>query len=290
MRKGMRVSIIGSGVTGKATGGGLIKHGHKVLFCDSNPAVRSAMEGEGYQVADIPEAVAKSDIHMICVPTPLRDNTLDMQFLEEAIRNVAAAMVKKDGYQVIVVRSTVFPLTTRHRLIPIAQKSSRLDIGSEYGVCCNPEFLRSAHALNDFLNPPIIIIGEADSRGGDMLASLYHSFPASIFRTTLENAEAIKCFSNVYNAMKVSFFNLLYLLGEPAHLDHEKVEEAMLKASLGIRIPEYYTRGGYPFGGECLPKDLAAATTFLREHGINVRLLEAVAEINQIMAQREKKS
>lgn len=279
----MKVSIIGAGTTGRATGIGLQQYGHQVIFYDIKSGVLEELAKKGYKVAEAPEAVSESDVHMICVPTPLKGNSLDLGSLESAVTQVAKGMARKDAYQVIVVRSTVLPSTTRTKIIPLLECYCSLGLGKEYGVCHNPEFLRAAHALEDFHDAPIIVIGEADKRSGDVLAELYAPFSAPQFRSSLENAEAIKCFSNVYNAMKVSFFNEVYLIAQKCALDHEAISQAMLKSSLGVRIPEYYTKGGFPFGGACLPKDLAAVISFVTEQGLNPRLFEAVAEINEEM-------
>ncbi len=277
----MKISIIGAGVVGQATGMGLDKYGHEVLFYDIDEQKLGVLTKQGYKVAKDLASVGGFDIHMICVPTPLLNNALDLTFLESAIAELAKALIHQDREQVVVIRSTILPFTTRTKIIPLLQRYCPLKLGEEYSVCYNPEFLREAYALDDFLNPPTVVIGETDERGGDMLAKMYAGFKSPLVRTTLENAEAIKFFSNVYNAMKVSFFNELYIIAEKCTLDHEVISQALTKSSLGIRLPEYYTRGGYPFGGKCLPKDLAAFITFLENQGINPELFKAVAEINK---------
>lgn len=287
----MKISIIGSGITGKTTGIGLNRHGNEVIFYDTNPEVLEVLENEGHRVAgSILEALQNCDIHMICVPTPLEGNSFDLSFLESAVKQVGEGIAKKNNYQAVVIRSTVVPFTTRTIVVPLLEYYCNLKMGEEYGVCYNPEFLRMAHALEDFLNPLVIVIGETDKQSGDMIAKLYASFPAPQFRTLLENAEAIKCFSNVYNAMKVSFFNELYLLAQKCGLDHEEISQAMLNSCLGIRIPEYYTKGGFPFGGSCLSKDLAASISFVKDLGLKPYLFKAVAEINKEMERRQNES
>lgn len=267
----MKVSIIGAGTVGQATGIGLEHYGHQVIFYDTCPDTLEQLATRGYRVAG---AVRESNIHMICVPTPLNGDSFDLSFVEAAVKEVAQEIKGKNEYQLVVLRSTVLPFTTRTKVIPVL---------GECGVCYNPEFLRRANATEDFTNPPIVVIGEMDKRSGDVLAELYASFPAPQLRTSLENAEAIKCLSNVYNAMKVSFFNTVWLIAKECGLDHEVISEAMVKASLGVRVPEYYTRGGFAFDGNCLPKDLAASITFLKEHGLDYRLFQAVASVNEAM-------
>lgn len=127
------------------------------------------------------------------------------------------------------------------------------------------------------------MLDDIKSLHGERLAELYKPFESPHVRTTLENAEAIKCFSNAYNSMKISFFNMLFLVAQRSNLNHEVIEQTLVKASLGIRLPSYYTSGGRPFSGGCLPKDLAALVAFVKEQRVDPKLLEAVADINETM-------
>ena len=283
----MRVSIIGAGTVGKATGIGLSKYDHELIFYDIDQQKLEMLAKQGYKVTKNLEAIRGCDIHMICVPTSTVNNEPSLALLESAVKEVAKTLDRQDGYQVVVIRSTTLPFTIKRKIIPLLQRYCSLRLGEQYGICHNPEFLREAHALDDFLDPPIIVIGEADERSGDMLAQLYAPFRSPKVRTTLENAEAIKCFSNAYNAMKISFFNKLYLIAERCGLDHEVISQALPKSTTAIRLPEYGIRGGYPYGGKCLPKDLAAFTSFVNEQGLDSHLFEVVAEINEEMKRLE---
>ncbi|MFC1925252.1 NAD(P)-binding domain-containing protein [Chloroflexota bacterium] len=277
----MRVSIVGSGTVGQATGKGLSKYNHEIVFYDIDQQKLELLAGQGYKVANNIGAIRGCDIHIICVPTSTVDDEPSLAFLEAAVKEVAETLDSQDGYQVVVVRSTTPPFTIEKKIIPLLQRHCSLILGGQYGLCHNPEFLRENSSLDDFLNPPITVIGEIDERSGDLLAQLYDPFPSPKVRTTLENAEAIKCFSNVYNAMKISFFNKLYLIAEECGLNHEVISQSMPKSTTAIRLPEYGIRGGYPYGGKCLPKDLAAFTSFISEQGIDSHLFKVVAEINE---------
>jgi len=285
----MRISIIGAGVVGKATGVGLHKFGHEVIFYDIAREKLKALEEEGYRVSENLNAIRGFDIHMICVPTHVLDNKMYLMPLESAVKELAKMMVRQNKYQVIVIRSTILPLTTKTKIIPLLQRHCPLRLGEEYGICHNPEFLREAHPLEDFLEPPIIVIGTDDMQSANIMRELYIPFQSALLITTPENAEAIKYFSNVYNTTKISFFNQVYIIAERLGLDHEVISQALTKSSLGVRIPEYYTKGGYPFRGRCLPKDLTAFIAFLEEQRFNPKFFLTVAEINEEMKRIEAK-
>jgi nucleotide sugar dehydrogenase len=160
-------------------------------------------------------------------------------------------------------------------------KYSGLIPSKEFGVCVNPEFIRKASALSDFLNPSRILIGEFDKRSGDVLEKLYSPFKASIVRTDLDTAEMIKYVTNTFLSTKISFFNEFFIICKKLGLDPHFVAEA---AALDPRIGKYGIHGGRPFEGSCLPKDLEALIDFCKERELNPKLLDAVLYINNKMA------
>jgi len=275
----LRIAIIGSGVVGRATGLGFRKHGNNVTFYDIDEEKREALRKEGCSVAEsVEEAVSGSDVSFVCVQTPF-NNGVDLTYLRDAVVSVAKAL---DGrsYHVVAVRSTVPPSTTRRIVVPLLCEYSGLKVGVDFGVCFNPEFLREASALQDFLRPSRVVIGEVDRKAGDMLEELYKPFEAPIIRTSPDAAEMIKYVANAFLATKISFFNEVYLLCVELGLDPDSIAEAV---ALDPRIGEYGIYGGRPFKGGCLPKDLKAFIQFFRERGVEPTLLSAVLAVNEKM-------
>jgi UDPglucose 6-dehydrogenase len=279
----LKISIIGAGSVGKATGVGLSQIGHEVIFHDiSNKKLRE-LNAEGFNTTENLHEIQDSDVHMICVPTPVSDNCMDLSIIETILKELGKLIVASNKYQVVVIRSTILPLTFQNRLIPLLRYHCQLEYGKNYGACYNPELLREAYALDDFLKPPIIIIGTKDKKSAEIMKQLYAPIKAPVLVTTPENAEAIKLFSNIFNATKISFFNELFTICKKLGLNHQVISKALTLSSLGVRIPEYYTEGGYPFGGKCLPKDLIATITLLKENNLSPALFQAVYEINEAM-------
>lgn len=280
-----KISIIGSGVVGKATGVGFLRHGNDVVFHDIAKGKLLKLRKQGYKVAeDYFEAVVDSSVSFVCVQTPALDGQMEFRYVKKAIIGVAKALRKKGEYHVMAIRSTVLPSTTRIKVIRLLKKYSQLEPGKDYGVCVNPEFMRKATALDDFLNPWRILIGEFDKRSGDILETLYLPFKAPIIRTDIDTAEMIKYTANTFLATKISFFNEMHTICIELGLSPHFISEI---AALDPRIGNYGVHGGRPFEGSCLPKDLESFINFVKNKELNPKLLEAVLYINKKMARMQ---
>ena len=168
----MRVSIVGTGYVGLVSGVGLASIGHDVTCVDLDQAkVDSINRGvppiheEGLEAllgtvigsrlratTDLRAGVLGSDLTMIAVGTPFDGTEIDLTYIEGAARDIGAALADKDGYHVVVVKSTVVPGTTDTCVAPILETASGKTIGRDIGVGMNPEFLREGDALADFVD------------------------------------------------------------------------------------------------------------------------------------------
>jgi len=275
-------------VVGKTIGIGFHMLGNTVIFHDIKKKPLLELKKKGYAVTNnIEEAITKSNISFVCVPTPTVNHKQDLSHIQDATSEIGKALRGTDGFHVVVVKSTVLPFTTRTKVIPLLEQHSQRKVGKDFGICMSPEFLRQATALGDFLKPSRIVIGEYDKRSGDMLEELHTKINAPVFRTDLETAEMIKYVANTFLTTKISFFNELYEISKNLNLDSEFIAKIV---SLDPRIGSYGIHGGYPFTGRCLPKDLKAFTAFAKSRNVNPKLLEAVLQVNKEIShlRREK--
>ncbi len=294
----MKVSIVGTGYVGLPAGAGFAKHGHDVTCVDiDEEKVRRINDGdcpiyeEGLPelleemvaagklraTTDIDEAVRNTDVTFIAVGTPKRDDgSIDLSYIKQAAEDAAHALGDTDGYHVFVVKSTVVPKTTEEVADIIAEVSGK-EPGEEFGVCMNPEFLREGTALNDFLEPDRIVIGELDDRSGDTVAALYQDFDAPILRTSLRAAEMIKYASNSLLATKISFINELGNLCKDLGIDTYEVADGV---GLDHRLDRDFLDAGAGFGGSCFPKDVRALIHRGQEEGHDMAILQQVVDVN----------
>lgn len=296
----MDISIVGTGYVGLPAGAGLAKHGHDVtcvdideekvekinrgecpIFEEGLPELLEDVVDEGSLKAstDTGEAVRNSEITFLAVGTPMRDDgSINLDYIKQAAEDVAEGISEKDDYHVVVVKSTVVPKTTEDEIIPIIEEKSGKKAGEDFGVCMNPEFLREGTALNDFLEPDRIVIGELDRKSGDWLEKIYNDFDAPIFRTSLRAAELIKYASNSLLATKISFINEIGNLCKQLGIDVYEVADGV---GMDSRIKRDFLNSGDGFGGSCFPKDVRALISFMEENHVEPRILESTIEVNE---------
>jgi len=288
------ISVIGLGVVGLTTAVGFALKGHRVIGIDIDPQkVISINEGRcpvyeeklslAMQKVKVEATldfnrVLESDISFLCGGTPGKaDGSLDLHYVETPVRQLAQVLKDKPSYHLIVVRSTVVPGTTEKSISPHFPNTERV------GLCVNPEFLREGTALEDFLSPSRIVIGERDTLSGDTLCQIYRHFDSPTVRTDLTTAEMIKYASNAYLATRISFINEIGNICKLLGINVFEVARAM---GYDERIGNKYLRAGVGFGGFCLPKDLAALIERSKEVGHQPGLLIEVLHVNEEQPKR----
>jgi GDP-mannose 6-dehydrogenase len=298
----MRISVFGLGYVGCVTAACLAHDGHQVIGIEINPTkvellrsgyspiiepgleelVKEGINSGNLKVStESQDNIQESDISLICVGTPSKDNgSLNTQFVENVCSDIGLLLSSKRRYHVVVVRSTVLPGTVEEKLIPILEEKSGLRAGIDFGVCMNPEFLREGSAINDFYHPGQVVIGELDTRSGDIVAKIYDAVESPLTRTTIRTAEMVKYACNTFHAIKVVFANEIGNLCKAQGIDGQKVMEIFIK-DRQLNISDNYLRPGFAFGGSCLPKDLRAILHRSKELDIDSMLLTSVIASNQ---------
>jgi UDPglucose 6-dehydrogenase len=274
--------IVGSGVVGQATGKGFAKKGHHIQYVDVDPQTITTLHTASLSAGTIEEVNWDDvDIVIMTVATPSVNGRTVLDQIEAAARHVGEGLARTDHYVIVVVRSTVPPTTTEERIIPILERASGKLVGVDFGVAMNPEFLRQTSSEQDFARPWVTVIGSNDPRTLDFMRKLYKPFGALIVECTPTEAEMIKYVNNIYNAVKISYFNEVDAICQKLGVDSNLISAVVARSAEGIWNPLYGTRGGAPYGGACLPKDTSAFMGWLQERGWEHLMLEATIEMNR---------
>jgi len=237
---------------------------------------------------DVEAAVHHSDMSLVCVGTPSRDNgSLNLDYVQRVCEQIGAALKTSERPHSVVMRSTMLPGTMKNLVIPTLESSSGKTAGVDFGVCNNPEFLREGTAVYDFYHPPKTVIGEVDAHCGDQLAQLYENLDAPLLRTDIATAEMVKYTDNVWHALKVGFANEIGNICKAVDVDSHKVMDIFCQDTK-LNLSPYYMKPGFAFGGSCLPKDVRALTYKARSLDLDLPILNAVINSNTLQIERAK--
>ena len=309
----MKISVVGTGYVGLVSGVCLAEMGHEVICVDIDELkVASINSGKppihekGLKellaknigkslkaTSSLESAIKNTEISLVAVGTPFADDEIDLTYIREVARQIGEILAYKQGYHVVVVKSTVVPGTTDSVVLPIIEESSGKKAGVDFGIGMNPEFLREGEAVDDFMNPDRIVLGAHDKKTLQTLQTLYEPFVGvEIVATNTKTAEMIKYTSNSLLATMISFSNeianLCSALGDidvaevmsGVHLDKRLTPIT----SDGQRIfPVFttYIEAGCGFGGSCFPKDVKALIAHGKKAGLPMQLLDSVVRINE---------
>ena len=299
----MKVSVFGLGYVGTVSAGCLAKNGHEVVGVDTSsekvehvnagesPILEdgigeliSSMVAEGRLSAtsDAADAVARTDLSIVCVGTPgAPTGKLDLSYLTSVSRDIGAALRNKSTPHTVVVRSTVLPGTVESQVVPTLEEASGRKLGDGYRVFYNPEFLREGTSIADFFAPPMTLVGVLESEDPDTVRDLYRDIDAPFHIAPVRVAEMLKYSANAFHALKISFANEIGRVSKRLGADSHAVMDLLCRDTK-LNISRAYLRPGFAFGGSCLPKDLRALTYGAKELDVAAPVLGSIVQSNDL--------
>jgi GDP-mannose 6-dehydrogenase len=247
---------------------------------------RAVSEGRLRATTSTADAIADSDVSLLCVGTPSRKNgSLDLTYLERVSEQIGAALKHKSNYHVVVVRSTVLPGTTHEKVIPALERESGKKYGDGFGVSVNPEFLREGTALKDFRKPPLTLVGHNHAADASGTIALYQAIDAPLVSTSIRVAEMMKYTSNAWHALKVCFANEIGNLCKRVGVDSHEVMDIFCRDEK-LNLSPYYLKPGFAFGGSCLPKDVRALQYRAKEVDVDLPVISQILPSNKLQIQQ----
>src|SRR3954470_12482402 len=287
------IGVIGTGYVGLVTAAGFAELGSEVWCIDIDEAKIAMLErgevpiyepgladmlakhrGRLHFSTDLADALEHARLLFVAVgtpPTPSGDADLS------AVNAVVRAMPPSDGHA-LIMKSTV-PVGTGNQIKRVFAEQGKEHF--RYVSC--PEFLKEGTALDDFLRPDRVVIGDDGDWAGDAVEELYAPLDAPIVRTDIASAEMVKLAANAFLATKISFINEIANVCEVTGADVIEVARGM---GLDDRIGNKFLQAGIGFGGACFPKDVSALKHLAGNSGYHFQLLNAVIEVNELQKRR----
>ena len=300
----MKVVIFGLGYVGFTAACCIASEGHAVVGIDvSDKKVRAIMDGRAPIIepgvddmlrdglarglirtdAAIGTHLADADLAIVCVGTPsAADGSHNMGFIADVSRQIAQALkgTTRATPLTVAYRSTIRPGSTEELIRPVFEAVLGDATADLVELVYNPEFLREGSAVQDYFEPPKIVIGTRDAQPSAAMAGLNAGISAPTFVVGYREAEFTKFVDNTWHAVKVAYANeigrVCLDLGIRASTVHE-----IFKADTKLNISAYYTRPGGAFGGSCLPKDVRALQHIGADTGTNMPLVDSLIRSNE---------
>jgi len=306
----MKLAIVGTGYVGLVSGVCLAAKGHRVTCVDIDPAIVARLEageptiherglpdllatvrscGRFRATTSLAEALTDAEIVILAVGTPSVDGRIDLTYVREAARQIGLILRDREEFLSVVVKSTVLPGTTDTVVREEIERASGKLLG-QFGLGMNPEFLREGEAIADFADPDRIVLGHEDARTLALLEELYAPWPVDKLRVNTRTAELIKYANNFLLATQISAVNELANLSaaiggvdvldvvKGVHLDR-RWNPVVHERRVAPEILTYLVPG-CGFGGSCFPKDVQALRSQGLQHGMPMRMANAVLDIN----------
>jgi UDPglucose 6-dehydrogenase len=283
MSAGEPIAVIGAGYVGLVTAAGFADLGIDVWCVDIDelkierlrqgeaPIYEPGLEellaknaGRLHFSTELPRVLERARLLFVAVGTPPSySGDADLSAVHAVVDAIPASAVAGASGHALVMKSTV-PCGTGASLQRVFAEQGKP--GLAYVSC--PEFLKEGSAVQDFLHPDRVVVGDNGDWAGD---------------TDVASAEMVKLASNAFLATKISFINEIANVCEETGADVVEVARGM---GLDDRIGPKFLQAGIGYGGSCFPKDVDALKQLAGNSGYHFQLLTAVIEVNELQKRR----
>ncbi|MBY8851924.1 nucleotide sugar dehydrogenase, partial [Saccharothrix sp. MB29] len=294
------VAVIGFGYVGSCISATLADRGYDVIAIDTDERlpeelargffrleepglselVFSGLESGRLRVTTDFAETAAADVILICVGTPVRD---DGSLFDEQLRGACRALrAHLRPEQLVVLKSTVPPGTTRHIVLPELEAGG-LRCGVDFGLAVTPERLAEGTALAELRTFPIAAGGYDEDSVRDVTEFWRTALAVEVVRLdSLETAEIVKLASNWWIDLNIALANELAKFCALHGVDVLDVVSAanMIpkgKGMVNILLPSVGV------GGSCLTKDPWMVWKSAKQRGVDIRTAAVGREVNTDM-------
>ncbi|MEV2239736.1 nucleotide sugar dehydrogenase [Micromonospora sp. NPDC049891] len=217
------------------------------------------------------------DICVITVPTPLRDGTPDLSFVEQAGSGIGPYL--RPGCMV-VLESTTYPGTTEELLRPLLESASGLRSPGDFHLGYSPERIDPGNPTWRLANTPKVVSG-VDAAALARVDSFYRRLvERTVPVDSTRVAELTKLIENTFRQVNIALVNELTMLSHQLDIDVWQAIEAAETKPFGF-MP---FRPGPGVGGHCLPIDPCYLSWQVKRRlGRQFRFIELANDVNHEM-------
>ncbi len=296
----MKITIVGTGYVGLVTGTCFAEMGVNVCCVDIDQQKinklkqgiipiyepdldtlvhKNVKAGRLSFHTDLSACMTDSDVVFSAVGTPPDENgSADLKYVLDVAHTVGRVMQR---YILFVTKSTV-PVGTAEKVrMAIQEELTKRAVDIPFDVASNPEFLKEGAAVDDFMRPDRIVVGINSDKARSIMEQLYKPFTLNghpVIFMDIASAEMTKYAANAMLATRISFMNDIANLCERLGANVHEVRKGI---GSDPRIGSKFLYSGCGYGGSCFPKDVKALIKTAAENHYDMRVLQAVEEVNE---------
>ncbi len=289
------IAITGLGYVGLPLGIEFAKSGFHVTGIDINiERIKSLKKGQSY-ILDVTDKdiqsctqlgkfkatedfsdLGKSDVIIICVPTPLSKTREPDVSAIIAVGEQIAQNIKKG--QVVILESTTYPGTTEEVILPMLELRGG-KVGLDFFLGFSPERIDPGSRHFSTKTIPKIVAG-VTPRCTRLVQTVYEQVTEKVVVvSSTKVAEMAKLLENTFRAVNIALVNEVALMCNKLKIDVWEVIDAAATKPFGF-MPFYPGPG---LGGHCLPIDPLYLAWKAKLHGFQSRFIELASQVNSFM-------
>ena len=171
------------------------------------------------------EDIAKSQIYIITVPTPINKIKIpDLKLLKDASNLVGSVLKKED---IVIYESTVYPGVTEEICVPILEKKSGLIFNESFYCGYSPERINPGdkkHRISDIKK----VTSGSNLKIANLINNLYKEIisAGTHMAPSIKIAEAAKVIENVQRDVNIALMNELAIIFNKLNIDTQEVIKA----------------------------------------------------------------
>ncbi len=292
INKNFSVSIIGLGYVGLPLAVRFIKKNIKVYGIDNDYLkIKKLRLGKSY-ISSLKNSdlnffkrnknfvttdysnIKKSDVIIICLPTPLKNNKFpNMDYLFNCTKKL-----KKEikGDKLIILESTVYPGASEDIIQKLGLKNK---IGNGIHFCYSPERENPGDKNFSYKITPKVL-GGYSLECAKLGKYVYSPIVKKIHVTkTLRIAEMSKLLENIYRATNIALVNEMKIISDKFNTDIHEVIEAASTKNFGFVSFE----PGPGYGGHCIPIDPIYLSWASKKKGYETKFIKTSTKVNNLM-------
>src|SRR5207344_3254200 len=162
-----------------------------------------------------PSVLSRAEVILLCVPTPLTDNSPDLSLVRGAAIDVAAHL---EQGQLVVLESTTYPGTTEELVRPILEAGG-LRAGTHFALAYSPERILPGHPEETVHTVPKVVAGVTE-RCRDVATTFYRQVVRTVVTTSSpRDAEMAKLIENTFRQVNIALVNEMAILARELDVD-----------------------------------------------------------------------